>query len=234
MNSLDSSKKVNIAITGAKGTIGSILQEGLTDFDITPLDLPDVDVGNLDQMVKVLAGQSAVIHLAWNYGAEDLSSGQINPDNYLMTCSVYESARRAKVKRVIMASSVHAHRYSNLKEGELLSTDQVPLPDSLYGASKVFVEALGRYYAKNGLEVICLRFGRVRKNDDPGIDEPQERIVWLSKSDARGLIRKCLTIKEVPNSFALVNAVSDNTDRVHDVSNPFGWVPRDNYKNTFR
>ena len=41
-----------------------------------------------------------------------------------------------------MASSVHAHDYANWKGPDLIDPYALPTPDSPYGASKVFMEAL--------------------------------------------------------------------------------------------
>ena len=55
-------------------------------------------------------------------------------------------------------------------------------PDSLYGVSKVYGEALGRMYMERyGLRVFCLRIGAVRAHDDPtrsdrqSADRPRRR-----------------------------------------------------------
>ena len=75
-------------------------------------------------------------------------------------------------------------------------------PDSLYGVSKAYGEALGRMYMeRHGLRVFCLRIGAVRAHDDPTepsanplIDLDAEgrrnrlRAVWLSRRDCAELI----------------------------------------------
>ena len=53
---------------------------------------------------------------------------------------------------------------------KLFTTDPVR-PDSEYGVSKVFGEAIARYYCNRwGVEAICLRIGAVLKDDDPTTD----------------------------------------------------------------
>jgi uronate dehydrogenase len=218
-----------IAITGANGRIGTVLRRGLADYAITALDLPGTDCRDIEALRAPFPGHRAVIHLAWQMQDGGLYDDAVNLDNIATTANVYQAALEAGVRRVIMASSVHADQFTGQPAGGLLSPDAVPTPDSPYGAAKVFMEALGRYYARRGLEVICVRFGRVRLDDDPGLEDPWERIVWLSHRDAQALIRACLAAPSVPGGFAVVYGVSDNTGRVQDVSNPFGWAPVDDF-----
>lgn len=216
-----------VAITGASGTIGTVLRKGLTDYDITAMDLPEIDVRNYEKLLEVFPRHDSIIHLAWDAKTENFRSGKINLDNTLMTCSVYRAAIETKVPRVIMASSVHADNFYNWKGPELMSPDKLPIPDSPYGANKVFMEALGRYYAARGLEVVCIRFGGVNPEDKPPLNDYYESLIWLSHKDCVKLVRKCIDAETIPNNFLVIYGVSNNKNRVHDYSNPLGWVPED-------
>jgi nucleoside-diphosphate-sugar epimerase len=55
-----------ILITGAKGTIGSILCQELTEYSITSVDLPEYDIRNYEVLKKLAEGRDAIVHLAWN------------------------------------------------------------------------------------------------------------------------------------------------------------------------
>ena len=93
-------------------------------------------------------------------------------------------------------------------------------PDSLYGVSKAYGEALGRMYMeRHGLRVSCLRIGAVREHDDltsptanPLIDLDAEgrrnrlRAVWLSQRDCAEPLASCLDVDDV--SWAVVYGVS--------------------------
>lgn len=223
--------KERIAITGSSGTIGTVLKEGLSrDYEITPIDLPDTDVRNYEQLLNAIQNHSAIIHLAWNSRTENLRNENIDPDNFLMAFNVYKAAREAKVPRVIMASSIHAHSFYGWKSPPLVSVDMTPVPDSPYGADKVFIESLGRYYASKGLEIVAVRFGGVNPgNASPSTEKypSEERAAWLSHSDCISLVHKILGAEKVPNNFVLMYGVSDNLRRIHDVSNPFGWTPKE-------
>ena len=63
---------------------------------------------------------------------------------------------RNNVKRIIFASSNHAVGFYRLPNE--IDNNVLPRPDTLYGVTKVFGEALGRFYAdKYKLSVACLR-----------------------------------------------------------------------------
>ncbi len=222
--------KVKIAITGSEGVIGTVLKKGLyDDYEITPIDIKlGIDVLDYQTLISKLRDNFAVIHLAWNSQTENLKNENIDPENAQMAVNLYKAAREAKVKRAIVASSIHADSFYGTKP--FLSTDHTPVPDSPYGADKIFMEYLGRYFAKSDMEVVAIRFGGVNPgNVSPSLnDRPrEERGAWLSHGDCVSLIKKVLNAKKVPENFAVIYAVSDNPGRVHDVSNPFGWKPKD-------
>lgn len=220
--------KEKIAITGSEGIIGNVLKAGLQDaYDITPINTPEVDVSDYSALVAVLPNHSAIIHLAWD-DCENFQSDTLVPQNAQMYLNVYKAALELGIKRVIMASSVHADTFYGWT-GELMSPNSVPTPDSLYGADKVMMESLGRHFSKNGLEVVCIRFGGINPDDTPPPDDfpiKEERGAWLSHADCVSLIKEVLGSKEIPGNFILMYGISDNKERVQDVSNPFGWKPQ--------
>lgn len=216
---------MKIAITGSKGIIGKVLVDGLTGYEITPIDLPEYDVRDYDQLRRVIDGHDVVIHLAWNTQTENIHSVEPNPDNTLMFSNVYRAALEAKVSRVIMASSVNTDDYKLANSRKKLTPYSLPSPTTPYGAHKIFMESLGRYYAENGLKVICLRFGNVNRRNKP---LKEDRNVWLSHRDCVELVRNCIDIKKVPNNYSIIYAVSESKARIHDYSNHFGWKPVDN------
>jgi len=145
-----------------------------------------------------------------------------------MFYNVYKAAIEAGVPRVIMTSSVHADRFYGWQGPEYMSPDRIPIPDSPYGAHKVFMEASVRYYATKGLEVVCIRFGGVNPENKPAVDPPEERAAWFSHGDCVSLVRTILEAQTIPNNFFIVHCVSGNKNRLHDTSNPLNWIPKDN------
>lgn len=218
-----------VLITGSDGTLGTVLKEGLP-HNTTDFDLPERDAGQYSHLYEHAKGHDAVIHLAWDFENDGWLAENLNPNNTQISFNVFQAAIDAGVKRVIVASSVHADKFTgrNVTEQGMLNPFDSPLPDSPYGAGKVFLEALGRYYADaKGLEVICIRFGGVNKQNVPPAQPYSERQVWLSHRDCVSLIKKCLDAKTIPYNYTIVYAISDNKDRLHDLENPFGWHPQD-------
>src|SRR5690348_6518709 len=72
-----------VVITGSKGTIGSVLYEGLREqHQVTGLDLPEGDISNYDFLLSQLHGANTVIHVAYSANPstrEGALTGSINP-----------------------------------------------------------------------------------------------------------------------------------------------------------
>jgi len=209
-----------VVITGAKGTIGMVLMKGLTGCEITPIDLPEVDVLDYEKLLNIFPKHDVIIHLAWQ------KDNML--DNVVMFSNVYRAAIEANVPRIIMASSVHADNFYDWKGPGLLTPARAPMPNNSYGISKVVMEVLGKYYSQHGLEVVCIRFGGVNPEDRVDVEEEGFKKVWLSHRDCVGLVKTCINVESIPNNFVVIYGVSNNTYRIHDYSNPLGWVPKDN------
>lgn len=218
-----------VAILGSEGVIGTVLKDGLKDFKLTSLDLPEIDARDYKNLLEHIQNQDAIINLALNPKGEIRENARndvYSPDNSVMTYNVFRAAKEVGVKRVIMASSVHADNFYDWKSPRKLSTNKIASPTTPYGANKIFMEALGRYYAREGLEVICVRFGGVNPANKQPKDDFWESAVWLSHEDAIVMMNACLQADSVPKNFALLYAVSNNKGKIHDTSNPFGWTPK--------
>lgn len=204
-----------VLITGAHGRLGSALRVGLRGrldelhiADIEPLTaeherefVHQGDLADLAVAKRVVRGVDAVVHLA---GIPDEAPFEhLLNANVRTTYSVLESARLNGVRRVILASSAHVVGF--YRRDELIDGSAPYRPDTLYGTTKVFAEALGRLYVdKHGLEVVCLRIGSFR-------DKPRSRrqlSTWLSPRDAVELVHACLQTEHV--GFAVVYGVSAN------------------------
>lgn len=247
-----------ILVTGAEGTIGTAVREHLagryelTFLTLTPQEFPShvADIADLDAIRPAFENIDAVVHLAASAAIETPWDDVLH-NNIVGTYNVFESARHAGVSRVVFASSNHAVGMYELDGAPGLydpdddrSYDHTVeiRPDSLYGVSKAYGEALGRLYMeRHGLRVFCLRIGAVRANDDPTaptanplIDLDAEgrrnrlRAVWLSQRDCAELIGRCLDVEDV--SWAVVYGVSGNPRRFWDLSHArelLGWEPQD-------
>ena len=216
-----------VLVTGSGGVIGSVLRDGLP-HDITEFDLPGSNVKNFPHLMDKARGHDVIVHLAWDKSHDDWLSENLAPSNIQNDFNVYEASHQAGVKRVIIASSVHADDFVGRQTAGLLNPYALPIPDSPYGANKCMIEALGRYYAHaKGLEVVCVRFGGVNRADQPPKSPYSERQVWFSQRDCVSLILSLIQAPEITGKYAILYGISDNKDRLHDLVNPFDWKPQD-------
>lgn len=219
-----------VLVTGSEGTIGSVLCQGLSDFEISGYDLPERNCMDYGQLVEAARGQDALIHLAWDTTKDNWKKSTFHLESVEMADNAFRAALTSGVGRIVVASSVHADSFINRQPGELLDPYALSLPTNPYGVEKVMIENMGRYYAREGLEVVNVRFGAVNPNDNPNyyLNEPEAlRRVWLSHRDCVDLIRRCVMAEVVPDNFAIVYGVSNNSGSKHATVNPFGWVPQD-------
>ena len=255
-----------VLITGAEGLIGSVLRKrlpesyalrALTWQPVAGLDSHVGDIADYDAIAPAFKGIDAVVQLA-GHATMDATWEQALHSNIIGVRNVFEAALRAGVERVIFASSNHAVGQFEAdglpgiyRPGQTAfpSIDhRVPLrPDSLYGVSKCFGEAIGRYYAeKHGLTVLCLRIGSVIPDDDPyspvnertafwldmSLEDRRWRkaATWLSHRDATQLIERCLTADLPRGHFDIFYGVSDNAARFWDIGHAaevVGFRPED-------
>ena len=223
----------SVLVTGAAGRIGSYLRSGLPPLGwrLRCLDLaapsgPDGlpwsigDIGDPEVLAKAMDGVEAVVHLA-GIPAE-AAFADLREANIEGTYQVFEAARHAGVPRVIYASSNHAVGFH--ESGAQLTAAVRSRPDSLYGVTKVFGEALGSFYAdRYGLDVAALRIGSCF--DRP----PGERglATWLSPNDSVRLIDALLRAPSF--GFQLLYGISANTRAWWDLAPALalGYRPED-------
>src|SRR6202158_5755071 len=192
-----------ILITGAAGKIGDTLRKGLRG------SYPLIRLRDIAALEKAMAGIGCVVHLA---GVPEESEWEkVLPLNIEGCYNVFEAARRQGVKRVIFASSNHAIGFH--RRERFIDNSVVPRPDTRYGVSKVFGEAVGRLYAdKYGLSVACLRIGTFRNPDRPA--GGGQLLAWISHRDTVQLVRRCIDHQDY--HFVTVYGVSNNLRRRWD------------------
>ena len=167
-------------------------------------------------------GADAIVDMA---GVSDVASfrEQLLPVNVLGTYNIFEAARLAGVPRLIYASTHHVVGY--YPAGQLIDERAPVRPDSMYGVTKCFAEAMGRLYAeKAGLQVVCLRIGYFGERP---IDE-RHLAVWISPGDMARLVRSAVEAPGV--RFEIVFGVSRNTRGWWDLTRAqqvLGYEPQD-------
>ena len=100
----------------------------------------------------------------------------------------------------------------------------MPRPDSRYGASKAFGEALGRLYAdKHGAQILNIRIGNVGEKPL----DVRRLSIWISPRDLCQLINIGLTHPDL--HFEIVYGASKNARAWWDNSNAYrlGYEPED-------
>ena len=162
-----------------------------------------------------MAGVDAVVHLG---AVPDEAPFERSPAR---TCTAPTTSSRRAGGTACGAWSTPSSNHATgiYPVGEPLDGTYPPRPDGLYGASKVFGEALGRMYCDRfGLSVVCLRIGSFR----PRPRERRELSTWLSHADAVRLVRAALTADV---DFAIVYGGSANTRRWWPPDTAIGFAP---------
>jgi uronate dehydrogenase len=217
---------MTVLVTGSAGAIGTALMRRLPDlgWQLRGFDRTDgQDVTNPAHLDAALHGVDAIVHLAGQ--PTEAPWPVIRDANIEGTVQLFEAARRHGVGRVVYASSNHAAGFTPVPaDGSMLPSDVPPRPDTLYGVSKVFGEALGRYYAdRYRIAVACLRIGTYA----PLPPDARSLSTWLSPDDCALLVDACLRAPQL--DYAVVWGISANTRRTWslDSARALGYRPRD-------
>jgi uronate dehydrogenase len=222
-----------ILITGAAGDVGSHLRRELAGryalrlSDIRPVrnlargeEFIQGDCASLRDMLRVTKGVDAVVHLG-GFSVEGAWEVILRA-NVAGTYNTFEAARRNGARRIVFATSNHAVGF--YRRDETIDHRIYPKPDSRYGVSKVFGEALGSLYAdKYGMEVVCMRIGNVA----PRPVDKRRLSIWLSPRDLAQLVG--IAIDSPGIKFEIVYGVSGNRRSWYDNSNAerLGYRPQD-------
>jgi uronate dehydrogenase len=221
-----------ILITGAAGDVGTHLRRELAGkyriraSDLRPIDkvaqetTMRADVSRLADALRITKGVDAVVHLA-GYSVEGPWEGILSA-NIVGCYNVFEAARRNGVKRILFPTSNHATGFH--RRDQTIDHRVYPKPDSRYGVSKVFGEALGSLYAdKYGMEVFCMRIGNV----NPAPIDKRRLSLWFSPRDLAQLVG--IGIEHPDIRFEIVYGISGNKRAWYDNSNAYrlGYRPQD-------
>jgi len=221
-----------ILLTGAAGDIGTRLRKllkGVYSLRLSDIRKPAnlgadeefiaADIADYEQVNNVTAGIDGVVHL----GGHSVEGpwDTIHKSNIVGCYNMFEAAYRSGVKRIVFASSNHAVGF--YPRDRKIGVDVTVRPDSRYGVSKAFGEAIGALYAdKHGLRVTCIRIGNV--NDKP-LDK-RRLSIWVKPEDLTQLIRIGLEHPDI--HFEIFYGSSDNEAGWWDNSNAkrYGYRPQ--------
>ena len=229
-------RKKRVLITGAAGRIGSSLAEQLKDrYDLRlqyhrtipeqkPVqDYMVADIAQFEQIAPAMQGIDAVVHMAGDPSTR-ATWESVHQANIVGMYNAIESARQAGVRKFVFASTNHVMGMYDRDQQWPIYAPQPVRPDSLYGVSKAFGEALGRHYSDQyGMSVICLRIGWF-------LPRPRDEIsrwMWLSPRDCAQVV-SCAVESNL--LFGVFYAISRNSRRHWDITatmEQLGYRPQD-------
>jgi UDP-glucose 4-epimerase len=220
-----------LLVTGASGRVAGLVCPDLArDHELQLTDLhpkkgmTQLDLENRAAVLEACRGMEMVLHLATvNY--QFPWEKQINA-NLLGMQHVFEAAKKAGCKRVVVFSSVqavwgHPHR-------PICETD-APYPTNFYGVCKAYTEALARMHSHDGsLSVICVRLGAVLTHNDHRLGSKDPNLQFsITPTDLCQLVRCCL---QTSAHFALVHGVSGQQPAflsLTETTRQIGYLPQD-------
>ena len=224
---------MTVVLTGAAGKVATamrpyLLRAGI-ELRLSDLRKPDeihtgetfvpADLSDPDAARDLLAGATAVVHFAGH--PRDADWPTLEPANITACYNVFDAARTQGLERVIFASSNHATGYR--RTGDIHDSQTAPRPDSLYGVTKVFGEALTTVFAdKHGLATLALRIGHVA---DRPVD--QRRLsIWLHPEDLSQLV--LIGLRHPTICGQILTAVSGTSRPYADMADAtaLGYQPR--------
>ena len=204
-----------VLITGAAGGIGTYLRKLMKplypDLILSDIEQPSnlaadetfiaANLNDLNAVERICDGVDGIVHLGGISGEAPWES--ILNSNIIGCYNLFEAARRKNVSRIVFASSNHAVGF--YPRHQTIATDVTLRPDSRYGVSKAFGEAIGAMYAyKHGIGVTSLRIGNV--GPEP-IDE-RRLAIWISPEDLVQQIR--IGLERPDLVFEVMYGISDN------------------------
>lgn len=227
-------KANRILMTGAAGIIGTQIREGLRDLatHVRLSDLADLgeagpgeeivtcDLADTPALRSLVRDCDAILHFG-GVSTENTAAliHQVNIDGVYQ---LYEAARKEGVKRILFASSNHAIGFHSRETR--LTASSLTRPDSNYGVSKVYGEALASlYWDKYGIETLIVRIGSCF----PAPKDRRMMATWMSADDMLRLIGCMLDAPRL--GCPIVYGVSDNDESWWDNSETayLGWKPQD-------
>lgn len=223
-----------ILMTGAAGGLGRLMRAPLRELapvlrlsDIAECgpagpgeELAPCDLADAEAVAAAVAGCDFIVHFG-GMSVENRFEVLLEA-NIRGTYNLFEAARRHGRPRILFASSNHAIGF-HPREARLDGTSP-QRPDSLYGVSKCFGEALASlYWDKFGVESVCVRIGSC-------FPEPRDRrmlATWLSPADLARLIAAVARAGRVGHT--VLYAASANREQWWDNSHAafLGWQPED-------
>ena len=234
------SKLERLLITGAAGALGAHCRQNVghlakilrvsdrleitTEGSATQNDTEEIiqcDLADAAAVQELVKGCDGILH----FGGQATESNWkvVRDSNIEGMYNLYEAARQQECKRIFYASSIHAIGYHS--PNTVIDDSATIRPDTLYGASKAFGEALARmYFEKFNIETACVRIASCQ----PEPKNHRMLSTWFSYDD---LVRLVTSVFETPVlGCPIIYGVSNNQRRWADntAASFLSWSPQDN------
>ena len=227
-----------------------------TDRDgqvVEGVELVDLLESDDSSLHELFAGVDTVVHCGYARPAGEPTYAD-ERRNLDMTARVYEAARTAGVRRVVVASTNQASRWYEQPwaKGRIdrIGPEDYPRPDNFYGWAKVAYESLGFLYACGSLgrpvEVVQIRIVVPREIDAADFaDRPLQRYLrdiagYVSERDLQQLFVRSIEAESVDDSygvpFQIFYGVSGNARTFWSITNArevIGYDPVDDSEAKF-
>jgi len=240
------SARRSVLVTGAAGRIGSYFaRQAAERYDLKLMVRPHdersarvlapwgqvvrAELSDQEALRNIFKNVDTIVHLAGEPDPSATWDDLLEP-NIIGTYQVMIAARAAGCRRLIYASSIHA--VSGYPRDVQVRASEPVNPGDLYGVSKCFGEALGRYFAEHeDLSVIALRIGAFQPmktaRDGSSIAMMD---CFISREDLYQLITRCIDDERL--QFAIFHGVSDNRFKRLDISDArelVGYAPETDF-----
>jgi uronate dehydrogenase len=226
-------RAMHILLTGAAGGVGQMLrpyfsaagiQVRLSDMQAIGELRPNetfvlANLNDTAALEKIVAGVDGIVHLG---GHSVEGPWETILESNIEGCyHLYEAARIAAVPRIVFASTNHTMGF--YPRSEKVGTEKITRPDSRYGVSKVFGEALGALYSdKFGLRITNIRIGNV------GFEPIDRRrlSIWLHPEDLFQLVM--IGMQHADIRYETIYGMSNNVRGWWDNqrARALGYVPK--------
>ncbi|HYW55353.1 MAG TPA: NAD(P)-dependent oxidoreductase [Polaromonas sp.] len=221
-----------VVLTGAAGKLGRSLRPALAVvcrevrvIDQAPISAEhnnekafQLDLNDGSGLAAAMSGADAVVHFAGYPREADWAT--LLAANVAGVASLWEAARSAGVGRVIYASSNHA--VGMYPRTESLDENALPNPDSRYGVTKVFMEAVASLYAaKHGVRGFGIRIGHCA----PEPSDARMLAHWIHPEDLSALVQVGLEA-DYQNEIVYGASANSRSWWVNTRAHALGYRPR--------
>ncbi|HEV8247778.1 MAG TPA: NAD(P)-dependent oxidoreductase [Polyangiaceae bacterium] len=228
-----------VLVTGAAGAIGQPVCEELErrghqvrGFDLRkasrPLDFVVADLAERAAVQRATADMDAVVHL----GAmpDDGPFDDLLGPNVVGLFNVFDAARKASLKRVVIASSIQV---VNGRPRGHVATAADRFPTNHYGLTKLWAEDMGEMYARCfGMSVIAARISWMVRDRV----EAEKMLSfgafnhYLSRGDAGRFFAQAVAAEKVSFAVLYVSGPKGNeTVELEPARRLIGYEPQDEW-----